>query len=257
MSSSAAAADDERRLLHEWLGRYDAERFQPAFEARGLRSVSAIVQARLSALDLEAMGVAPLWKRTSILSGVVQEARDLASASNSNWASFDDDGGAAAALPPPTTASPPQPQIDLIGMLGEGAWTDREEDRSISLSFGIEAAANTSVNTSSHRSAGGAPPPRAHERHPSARAAERACACVCVRACAAWLRGRSRAAFGTDLLFDDDGGGASTSASMPNYRVAAPRATVRASFETSSRIVGELSQGQVPAVENPNAFGGR
>ena len=142
----AAAGVQMAESLTEWLSRFDAERFEPAFHAKGLTTVQGLLDAKLSDGDLNAMGIAPLWKRTSILSGLAQVAQDAASSSATGWADFGEPGGGGGGTAQQATnffsmaAPAPQPAPDLFGMLGDGAFTDKEEDRSVKLSFGIVQA---------------------------------------------------------------------------------------------------------------------
>jgi len=65
--------------LCEFLGRYDAEGLQGRFEAAGLQTVEDLVAAGLGEAELIKLGVEPLWRRRSLLSGIAEAKRDKVS----------------------------------------------------------------------------------------------------------------------------------------------------------------------------------
>ena len=120
--------------LAEFLGRFDAERLQPRFEGRGLRSVDDLVAARLSESDLIALGVEPLWRRSSMLSGIAEAKRDKGAMADEGWADFGDgdsgSGGGGQDLlffADAAGTRAPAPAAGLIDLLGEDSFTAQEQ----------------------------------------------------------------------------------------------------------------------------------
>jgi hypothetical protein len=100
------------------------------------------------------MGVAPMWKRTSILSGVAEAVRDSAPASDTGWADFGDGGGSPTGNLISLPDIAPAPAANLMDMLG-GEWTDKEYAApTYSLSFGVVETPGANLSTHS-KAAGG------------------------------------------------------------------------------------------------------
>ena len=120
--------------LAEFLGRFDAERLQSRFEGRGLRSVDDLIAAQLSASDLIALGVEPLWRRSSMLSGIAEAKRDKGAMADEGWADFGDgDSGSAGGgqdllfFADAAGTRAPAPAAGLIDLLGEDSFTVQEQ----------------------------------------------------------------------------------------------------------------------------------
>ena len=204
--------------LAEWLGRFEAERCEPAFVARGLTTVQLVCEAGLSDSDLTALGVDKLWQRSALLSGVIETAREASAMQDEGWADFGDDGGGGGgggggddllSFAEPS----PEPQPTLGSMLGDDAWSSQEQQQpSFSLSFDV--VAEQPKPGSPGRQGGGM----------------------------------------VDLFVGDSG--ESTTQARPRYRVA-HKAVVRAGFEANSTHVGGLAPGDVftPLEERLNEEG--
>ena len=118
--------------LADWLGRYDAESTEGAFRARGLNSPAEICGARLTPDDLIALGVEPLWRRSALLSGILEANRDTKALADDGWADFGDEAGGTGDLLGLASAAgtaAPAPAVGLMDLLGGDSFTAAEPSR--------------------------------------------------------------------------------------------------------------------------------
>jgi hypothetical protein len=208
--------------LADWLGRFDAEALEPKFRARGLTTVEEVCAAKLSADDLIALGVEPLWRRSSVLSGIAEANRDKKAMADEGWADFGDGGGGGGATGQESLLSfadaagtpAPAPAGGLIDLLGGDSFTTQEQSPpKFQLSFNVVEASPESKSKS---------PPKGSGM--------------------------------VDLFMGDNG--PSTSAAQPHYRVVC-KAMVSSGFAKDSSPLGGLEVGDVfrPQEERLNEQG--